>query len=78
MDPKRFKDAFDRLQYLDESLTYKVPRHGRSRLHSPSLDEVDDALKTLGDYTTELKDVVRELFLAIGSRPKPEEGPRQV
>ena len=72
MDPKRFKDAYDRLQYLDDNLTYKVRRHGRTRLHSPSLEEVDDALKTLGDFTTELKDVVRELFLAIGSKPKGE------
>jgi len=77
MDPKRFKDAYDRLQYLDENLTYKVPRHGRTRLHSPSLEEIDDALKTLGDYTTELKDVMRELFLAIGSKAKSEEGPKQ-
>ena len=78
MDPKRFKDAYDRLQYLDENLPYKVRRHGRTRLHSPSLEEVDDALKTLGDFTTELKDVVRELFLAIGSKPKTEDGPREV
>jgi hypothetical protein len=70
MDPKRFKDAYDRLQYLDENLTYKVRRHGRSRLHSPSLEEVDEALKTLWEYTTELKDVLRELFLAIGSKPR--------
>jgi hypothetical protein len=78
MDPKRFKDAYERLQYLDDNLTYKVRRHGRTRLHAPSLEEVDEALQTLGDYTTELKDVVRELFLAISSRAKPDEGPRQV
>lgn len=78
MDPKRFKDAYERLEYLDDSLTYKVRRHGRTRLHSPSLEEIDDAVKTLGDYTTELKDVLRELFLAIGSKPKTEEGPREV
>jgi hypothetical protein len=72
MDPQRFKDAYQRLEYLDENLTYKVRRHGRDRLHSPSIEEVDEALKTLGDFTTELKDVVRELFLAIGSKPKGE------
>jgi hypothetical protein len=72
MDPQRFKDAYQRLEYLDESLTYKVRRHGRDRLHSPSIEEVDEALKTLGDFTTELKDVVRDLFLAIGSKPKTE------
>lgn len=78
MDPKRFKEAYERLQYLDDNLTYKVRRHGRARLHAPSLEEVDDALKILGEYTTELKDVVRELFLAIGSRPQADEGPRSV
>jgi hypothetical protein len=72
MDPQRFKDAYQRLEYLDENLTYKVRRHGRDRLHSPSIEEVDEALKTLGDFTTELKDVVRDLFLAIGSKPKGE------
>ncbi|HUP42479.1 MAG TPA: hypothetical protein VM599_04650 [Thermoanaerobaculia bacterium] len=72
MDPQRFKDAYQRLEYLDENLTYKVRRHGRDRLHSPGIEEVDEALKTLGDFTTELKDVVRELFLAIGSKPKAE------
>ena len=72
MDPQRFKDAYQRLEYLDENLTYKVRRHGRDRLHSPSIEEVDEALKTLGDFTTELKDVVRDLFLAIGSKPKTE------
>jgi len=78
MDSKRFKEAYERLQYLDDNLTHKVRRHGRTRLHSPSIEEIDEALKTLGDFTTELKDVLRELFLAIGSRAKPEEGPRQV
>lgn len=72
MDPQRFKEAYARLEYLDDSLTHKVRRHGRGRLHSPSPEELDEALQTLGDYTTELKDIVRELFLAIGSKAKSE------
>lgn len=75
MDPQRFKEAYARLEYLDDSLTHKLPRHGRGRLHSPSAEELDEALKTLGDYTTELKDVVRELFLAIGSKAKGKNDP---
>jgi hypothetical protein len=70
MDPKRFKEAYERLQYLDDSMTYKIRRHGRTRLHSPGADEIDQAVQTLGDYTTELKEIVRELFLALGSKPK--------
>lgn len=72
MDPQRFKEAYARLEYLDDSLTHKVRRHNRTRLHSPSPEELDEALKTLGDYTTELKDVLRELFLAISSKAKAE------
>ena len=72
MDPKRFKDAYARLEYIDDSMTHKLRRHGRGRLHSPSPEELDEALKTLGDFTTELKDIVRELFLAIGSKAKGE------
>jgi len=70
MDPKRFKEAYERLQYLDDSMTYKIRRHGRTRLHSPGTEEIDQALQTLGEYTTELKEIVRELFLALGSKPK--------
>ncbi len=70
MDPKRFKDAYERLQYLDDNTTYKIRRRGRERLHSPGIEEVDAALQTLSDYTVELKEIVRELFLAIGSKPK--------
>lgn len=69
MDPKRFKEAYDRLEYLDDSMTYKVRRHGRTRLHSPGTEELDEAVKVLGDYTTELKEIMKELFLAIGSKP---------
>jgi hypothetical protein len=66
------KDAYARLEYIDDSMTHKLRRHGRGSLHSPGPEELDEALKTLGDYTTELKDIVRELFLAIGSKPKGE------
>ncbi|HUF78829.1 MAG TPA: hypothetical protein VMR44_07935 [Thermoanaerobaculia bacterium] len=75
MDAQRFKDAYARLEYLDESLTHKVRRPGRGRLHSPSAEELDEALKTLGAYTIELKDIVRELFLAIGSKAKGKNDP---
>ena len=70
MDPKRFKEAYERLQYLDETATFKIRRSGRERLHSPGVEEVDAALQHLGEYTVELKEIVSELFLAIGSKPK--------
>jgi hypothetical protein len=70
MDPKRFKEAYERLQYLDETATFKIRRRGKERLHSPGVEEVDAALQHLGEYTVELKEIVSELFLAIGSKPK--------
>ena len=75
MDPARFKEAYDRLAYLDDRMTHKIRRKGS--LHSPGVDEVDQALRDLGEYTVELKEIVRELFLAIGSKPQPGGGPRE-
>lgn len=73
MDPARFKEAYERLSYLDERLTFKIRRKGT--FHSPGIDEVDQALRELGEYTVELKEVLRELFLAIGSKPAADRPP---
>lgn len=68
MDGQRFKDAYDRLNYLDDRLTHKIHRRDRARLRSPNLEQVDDSLKDVGEYVVELKEIVKELFLAIGSK----------
>lgn len=71
MDPDRLKHAYAKLRSLDERLTYKVrPRTGGS-LTRPSLDQLEEHHRALANYTVELKEVVHELILAIGSRPKP-------
>jgi hypothetical protein len=74
MDPQRLKDAYQKLQNLDERLTYKVrPRAGS--LHPPAAEQLDQALRDLATYTVELKEVVQELFLAIAGKAKAEPGP---
>ncbi len=72
MDPNRLKEAFQRLEALDERLTYKIrPRAGS--MVSPTADQVDDKLKDLATYTIELKDILRELMLSFARKKKPEE-----
>ena len=75
MDPDRLKRAYERLVSLDERLTHKVrPRTG-GPLTRPDPDRLEHQLRDLATYTVELKEVVAELILAIGSRP-PAERPR--
>jgi cell division protein ZapA (FtsZ GTPase activity inhibitor) len=60
MDPHRLKDAYQKLQSLDERMTHKV---------RPSTEQLEAAMRDLASYTVELKEVVQELFLAIASKP---------
>lgn len=75
MDPNRLKEAYQRLELLEERLGYKV-RPRRGGLHSAGLDEVEQKVKDLAEYTIELKDIVREFLLAF-SRPPKKSGPPQ-
>lgn len=69
MDPKRFKAAYVRLQSLDERLTHKIrPRRGRP-LTRPTAERLEEELRDLAHYLVELKEIVAELFVAIGSKP---------
>lgn len=74
MDPQRLKDAYQKLQLLDERLTYKVrPKPGGS-LTRPTSEQLEQSLRDLAAYTVELKEVVQELFLAIAGKAKTEQG----
>jgi hypothetical protein len=75
MDPQRMRDAYQKLQTLDERMTYKVrPRPGGA-MTRPSPEQVEQSLRDLASYTVELKEVVEELFLAIASKPGEVTGP---
>jgi hypothetical protein len=75
MDAQRLKEAYQRLQSLDDRLTHQVrPRPGGS-LVRPSPEHLEVAMRDLATYTIELKEIVQELILAIAGRPKdPTEG----
>jgi hypothetical protein len=70
MDVKRLKHAYDQLQSLDDRLTYKIRPRSGGGMTRPSTDQLEEKLRELAGYTIELKDIVQELILAVGSRPK--------
>jgi hypothetical protein len=69
MDPQRLKDAYQKLQSLDERMTHKVRPARGGALVRPSPEQLEAAMRDLANYTLELKEVVQELFLAIASKP---------
>jgi hypothetical protein len=67
MDAKRFKEAYEKLQILDDRSTYKVrPRSGS--LSHATIEQLEERHRDLADYTIELKEILEELFLAIGGK----------
>ena len=71
MDPQRMKDAYQKLQNLDERMTHKVRPRAGGGLVRPSSEQLEQSLRELSVYTIELKEVVQELFLAIAGKPQP-------
>lgn len=68
MDPNRFKEAFAKLELLDDRLTYKV-RSKSIQNRSSEPERLDERVRDVADYLLELKDIVRELMLAIAGKP---------
>lgn len=73
MDPQKFKDAYLKLQSLDDRLTWRIrPRSGGS-LVRPSTEQLEQGLRELATYTIELKEILDELFQAIAGQPAAKE-----
>lgn len=70
MDPKKMKAAYQKLQALDERLTYKVRPKSGGGYSRPGIEQVDDHLRAVAEYTVELKEVVEDLFRAIAAKPE--------
>ncbi len=69
MDSNRFRAAYEKLQSLDERMTYKVRmKPGTSRM---TAEQLEDRCRDLANYTIEIKEVVNELFKAIAGRDEP-------
>lgn len=69
MDPQKLKDAYQRLEALDERLTYKIRPYSGGTMIRPSTEQLEERLKDVVAYTLELKEVVRDFLLAFAKRP---------
>lgn len=70
MDPKRFKETYTKLELLEDRLSYKIRSRSVRTRSAPSIDNLDDRLKDVAEFTLELKDVVKELMRAIAAKPE--------
>lgn len=68
MDPKRMKEAYQRLEALDERLTYKL--RPKSGYHQPTPEQLNARLNDVASYTIELREIMRDLMLAFAARKK--------
>jgi hypothetical protein len=67
MDGEKLKDVYERLEALDDRLGHRLrARGGPSRA---TLEQVEDRVRDLTTYASELRELVRDLVLAFASRP---------
>lgn len=68
MDPQKIKDVYDRLELLDERMTHRVrPRPGGALMRL-STEQLEEKLRDLAAYTVELRELVKELVVAIAAK----------
>jgi hypothetical protein len=69
MDPQKMKDAYQKLQSLDDRLTWRVRPRAGGPMTRPSVENLEQGMRELAQYTVELKEVLDDLFQAIASKP---------
>jgi hypothetical protein len=74
VDANRFKEAYARLEVLDDRLTYRVRSRSVKARSAPTIEQLDERLRDVAEMLLEVKDVVRELMLAIASKPQAAKG----
>ena len=75
MDPDRFRTAYQRLQNLDERLTYKVRPRSHKSFGRATQEQLEDRMRDLAEYTLELKEIMDEMFQAIAAATPAAEAP---
>jgi hypothetical protein len=68
VDPNRFKEAYGRLELLDDRLTYKV-RSASLKTRGTTPEQLDQRVRDIAELVLELKDILREVMVAIASKP---------
>lgn len=72
MDPQKMKEAYMKLESLDDRMTYKIRSRGTTV--QPTTDQLNAKINDLSAYTIELKEIIQEFMLAFASR-RPEGPP---
>jgi len=68
MDAKRFQEAYEQLQVLDDRLTYKVrPRRGGS-MGRLTQEQLEEHQRALAEYAIGIREVLQQLFEAIATK----------
>jgi hypothetical protein len=71
MDPQKLKEVYERLEALDDRLGHRVrARFGPARA---TTEQLEDRIKELAGYTSELRELVRDLVLAFATKAAPRE-----
>lgn len=70
MDPQRVKEVYERIELLEDRLGHRL-RHRGAGPGRLSIDQLEDRLRDLTTYTSELRELVRDLIQAIAARPNP-------
>jgi hypothetical protein len=67
MDPQKLKEVYEQLESLDDRLGHRL--RGRGGPARASLEQIEDRVRDLAAYTSELRALVRDLVLAF-AKPK--------
>lgn len=67
MDGEKLKEVYERLESLDDRLGHRLrSRVGQSRA---TLEQLEDRVRDLTTYASELRELVRDMVLAFANRP---------
>lgn len=67
MNGEKLKEVYERLEGLDDRLGHKIrARLGPARA---TPEQMEDRLRDLISYTSELRELVRDLVLAFAAKP---------
>jgi len=69
MDPQRMREAWERLRWLDERLGHQLRSHRGGSLVRVGTEQLEERVKHLTDYTLELRSILEQVLVALGSRP---------
>lgn len=70
------QDVYERLQRLEERLGHRVRPTRGGGMTRLSTDQIEEKLRDLASYTGELRQLVEDLVVALGSKPSSAPEPR--